>query len=54
MLSLMASGAIDAKPMVTHRFPLADLQAALDTALDRLSGSIKVVLTSGPEAGKLS
>jgi len=28
--------------MVTHRFPLADVQSAVDTAYDKNSGSIKV------------
>ena len=30
---------------ITHTFPMAQLQQALETALDPKSGSIKVVLT---------
>ena len=29
---------------ITHTFPLGQLQQALDTALDRTSGSLKVIL----------
>ena len=53
-IAIAAAKDIPLEKLITHRFPLSDLQAALDTALDRNSGSIKVVLTSGPEAGELS
>jgi L-iditol 2-dehydrogenase len=43
-LELMASGAYPASTLVTHRFPLADVRAAIETAGDRAAGAIKVVL----------
>lgn len=41
-IDMMGSGRVNLKPMVTHRFPLADVQSAVDTAYDKNSGSIKV------------
>ena len=37
---------IPLEKLITHRFPLSELQTALDTALDKNSGSIKVLLLS--------
>ena len=45
-IDLMASGALDLKQMVTHTFPLSQMQQALDTAYDKSTGSIKVQLHS--------
>ena len=41
-IDLMASGRVDLKPMVTHTFPLDDIQDAFNTAYDKATGSIKV------------
>ena len=40
----MDSGAVDLGQMVTHRFPLEDIQQGFETAYDKPSGSIKVQL----------
>ncbi len=42
--ALDAARHIPLEKLITHRFPLSRLQEALDTALDRNSGSIKVLL----------
>jgi len=34
--------------LVTHRFPLSEINAAFDTAGDKKSGSIKVHVTPAP------
>jgi 2-desacetyl-2-hydroxyethyl bacteriochlorophyllide A dehydrogenase len=41
-IDMMGSGRVDLKPMVTHKFPLAQVQQAVDTAYDKSTGSIKV------------
>ena len=41
-IDMMGSGRVDLKPMVTHRFPLSDVQEAVDIAYDKNSGSVKV------------
>ena len=43
-IELMASGRIQLKQMVTHRFGLQAIQQGFDTAYDKSSGSIKVQL----------
>ncbi len=45
-IGLIASGAVDLKPMVTHTYPLTEMPQALATAYDKSSGSIKVQLRS--------
>ena len=47
-IAIAAARSIPLEKLITHRFPLSRLQEALDTALDRNSGSIKVLLTSEP------
>ncbi len=41
-IDLLASGKAPLKHMVTHRFPLEDVQLAFETAYDKSVGSIKV------------
>lgn len=41
-IELMASGRVDLKPMVTHTFPLEEIQRGFDTARSKSTGSIKV------------
>ena len=41
-IDLMASGRARLGQMVTHRFPLEDIQKAFETAYDKSTGSIKV------------
>jgi threonine dehydrogenase-like Zn-dependent dehydrogenase len=41
-IDMMGSGRVDLKPMVTHKFPLEQVQKAVDTAYDKSTGSIKV------------
>ena len=39
---MMDSGRTDLQPMVTHVYPLDDIQQGFDTAYDKSTGSIKV------------
>lgn len=41
-IDLMAAGRVQIKDMVTHKFPLLDIQKGLETAYDKTTGSIKV------------
>ncbi|MBI3457472.1 MAG: NAD(P)-dependent alcohol dehydrogenase [Candidatus Rokubacteria bacterium] len=43
-IRLAASGKIDLKPLVTHRFPLAEARRALDTVVEQKSSAVKVVV----------
>lgn len=43
-IEMMAAGRIDVMPLVTHHFPLADIQAALDLAADRRDGVVKAMV----------
>ena len=43
-IALKLARDIDLNRLVTHTFPLNDLQKALETCLDRTAGSIKVIL----------
>ncbi|HPS81650.1 MAG TPA: zinc-binding dehydrogenase, partial [Candidatus Limiplasma sp.] len=43
-IALQLAGEIGLEQLVTHRFPLAELQQALETALDRTQNTVKVVL----------
>ena len=45
-IDLMASGRAPVKQMVTHKFPLAEIQKAFETASDKLTGSVKVQIHS--------
>jgi L-iditol 2-dehydrogenase len=48
VLPLMADGRIKAKPLITHRFPLSDINEAMRTFVERKGGAIKVVIHPGP------
>jgi L-iditol 2-dehydrogenase len=44
VLQLMSEGRIDAKSMITHQFPLADIKGAIETSEKRLDGAMKTVV----------
>lgn len=48
-LELVASGKIQMKRLVTHRFKLADAEDAFQVARDRANKAIKVVIDCGPQ-----
>ncbi|GBN48865.1 Sorbitol dehydrogenase [Araneus ventricosus] len=43
-LSLVAGGAVDLKPLITHRFTLEQVQEAFDTSASGAGGAIKVLI----------
>ncbi|MBV9171848.1 MAG: alcohol dehydrogenase catalytic domain-containing protein [Chloroflexi bacterium] len=43
-LQLMARGAVDVKPLITHQFPLSQFANAWDTFVERRDGAIRVML----------
>lgn len=45
MVSLYGSGQFDPSPLVTHRYPLSDVDLALSVLADRGSGALKVLIT---------
>jgi threonine dehydrogenase-like Zn-dependent dehydrogenase len=49
-LAMVASGQIDVKPWITHRFPLRDIEAAFEVALDKETHrSFKVIIKPASE-----
>jgi threonine dehydrogenase-like Zn-dependent dehydrogenase len=46
-LEILAARGADLRPLVTHTFALADAQRAFETAADKKSGAIKVMLAPG-------
>lgn len=47
ILTLIQQGKIDTTPLITHRFPLKDIEKAYDIFENRLDGVIKIAITSG-------
>ena len=45
-IDLLAEGRLNIKDMVTHKFPLLEIQKGLETAYDKTTGSIKVQIHS--------
>ena len=43
-LDLIASGALDVKPLITHRFRLEDSTNAFETVIDKNSKALKVII----------
>jgi L-iditol 2-dehydrogenase len=43
-IPLMADGRIDLKPLITHTFPLDEINTAFDTFTGRVGGAIKVII----------
>jgi 2-desacetyl-2-hydroxyethyl bacteriochlorophyllide A dehydrogenase len=43
-VSLLASGRVDLKPLVTHSFPLTEIEEGFRTFRDRIGGAVKVVV----------
>ncbi|MDK2897406.1 MAG: L-iditol 2-dehydrogenase [Candidatus Atribacteria bacterium] len=43
-LSIMAQGKIDLSPLITHSFPLEEIDKAFDTFVNRVDNAIKVVI----------
>ncbi len=50
-ISMLSSGAVDLKPMITHRFKLEDAVEAFQAAKDPNSGSMKVMIKCAREQG---
>ena len=44
VLSMMSTGMIDAKTMITHAFPLDEIKTALDVFVNRKDGAMKVII----------
>ena len=43
-INLIASGKINVKKFITHKFPLEKIEEALRTLEDRTTGAIKVII----------
>ena len=43
-LALLADGRVDGRAIVTHRFPLAEMAMAMDTAVERRGDAVKVLV----------
>lgn len=48
----IGEGRIDVSPIITHRFPLSQLQEAFETFRDRKDGAIKVIVNFPAKSGK--
>lgn len=51
---LLSSGAVSLAPLVTHRFPLADIEQAFQTARDKPAGFVKATVVLDEAAAKSS
>jgi 2-desacetyl-2-hydroxyethyl bacteriochlorophyllide A dehydrogenase len=47
-IRLLAAGKVSIEPLVTHRFPLADIAAAFQTAFDKPAGFVKATVVMDP------
>jgi threonine dehydrogenase-like Zn-dependent dehydrogenase len=43
-VSLLASGRVHLKPLITHSFPLTEIEMGFKTFRDRIGGAVKVVV----------
>ena len=43
-LALLSQGSIQSKPLITHHFPLEEVNEAIDTFVQRKGGALKVIL----------
>jgi L-iditol 2-dehydrogenase len=43
-VSLLASGRVNLKPLITHSFPLTEIEAGFKTFRERIGGAVKVVV----------
>jgi threonine dehydrogenase-like Zn-dependent dehydrogenase len=48
VVELMRAGQLNVEKLITHRFPLEQWRQAIETSIDKRSGSIKVVLENRP------
>jgi L-iditol 2-dehydrogenase len=46
-IAAIQHGILDLNPLVTHTFPLEEAKKALETAADRVAGSVKVHVVDG-------
>ncbi|HYB19982.1 MAG TPA: alcohol dehydrogenase catalytic domain-containing protein [Thermodesulfobacteriota bacterium] len=51
-VSLLASGRVDLKPLITHSFPLTEIEAGFKTFRDRIGGAVKVVVKPNDPAAR--
>jgi L-iditol 2-dehydrogenase len=53
-VSLLASGRVDLKPLITHSFPLTEIEEGFRTFRERTGGAVKVVVKPNDSpAGRL-
>jgi len=45
-IEALLSGEVKLDAMVTHRFPLTQIEDAFETAINRAGGAVKVLVTS--------
>jgi len=44
IIPLMEDGRINVKKLITHKFPLEEINKAMDTFINRTGGAIKVII----------
>ena len=47
ILSLIQQGKLDTTPLITHRYPLSQIEKAYEVFENRLDGVIKIAITEG-------